>query len=165
FRLDEQPRVPLLGVVSRLADQKGIDIVVKAAESLLRHRTQLVVLGEGDPALHVALEELQARHPTQVGVRLAQDEQVAHEIYAGADMFLLPSRYEPCGLSQLYSLRYGTVPIVRATGGLADTVVDATPWTLTDGTATGFTFVAENTAALLETVERALTVYRERPRQ
>jgi starch synthase len=165
FGLDEAPRTPLLGVVSRLADQKGIDLVVKAADPLLRQDTQLVVLGEGDPALHQLLQELRARYPTRVGIALTQDEVLAHQIYAGADLFLMPSRYEPCGLSQLYSLRYGTVPVVRATGGLADTVVDATADALAKGTATGFAFLAETAAALGETVERALAMYRQTPPQ
>ena len=100
-----------------------------------------MVLGEGDPGYHRVLSSLQAGHPGQVAVQIGQDEKLAHQIEAGADIFLMPSQYEPCGLNQLYSLKYGTVPVVRATGGLANTVVDATDRNLAEGTATGFVFV------------------------
>jgi starch synthase len=163
YRLPERPRTPLLAVVSRLAYQKGIELVCKAAEALLAGDAQLVVLGEGDPAYHRLLQDLRARHPDRVGITLDFDEPLAHQIEAGADLFLMPSLYEPSGLNQLYSLKYGTVPVVRATGGLADTITDCTPQTLADGTATGFTFVAQTPGALLETVQRALALYRERP--
>jgi starch synthase len=163
YGLAEQPRTPLLGMVSRLVDQKGVDLVIRAADALIAQETQLVVLGEGDPAYHQSLRNLQSRHPGRVAVSLCQDEKLAHCIEAGADIFLMPSQYEPCGLSQLYSLKYGTVPVVRATGGLADTVVDATDPTLAAGTATGFSFIPITPAALLATVQRALELYRGRP--
>src|SRR5262249_55850279 len=124
---------------------------------------QLVVLGEGDPKYHRMLIDLQARHPDRLGLCLGFDETLAHQIEAGADIFLLPSEYEPSGLKQLYSLKYGTVPLVRATGGLADTIVDATEANLASGRATGFTFLANYAAAFLSAVERAFDLYRRRP--
>ncbi len=163
YSLAHQPRTPLIGIVSRLVDQKGLDLVGKTADDLLRQDVQLVVLGEGDPTYHGMLLDLRNRYPRQVGVTLAQDEKLAHQIEAGADLFLMPSQFEPCGLSQLYRLKYGTVPVVRQTGGLADTVVDCTAQTLAAGTATGFVFIPYTPAALLATVQRALELYQSRP--
>jgi len=166
YRLPEKPKVPLLGIVSRLVEQKGIHLVGKTAESWLTSSArsdgvQLVVLGEGDPLYHRMLQDLQARHPDRVGLTLGFDEVLAHQIEAGADIFLMPSEYEPSGLNQLYSLKYGTVPVVRATGGLADTIVDATPENLAAGRATGFSFVANYAGAFLSALERALDCYRQ----
>lgn len=161
FGLNVEARTPLFGLVSRLVDQKGLDLVGKVAENLLRKKTQLVVLGMGAPAYHEMLLKLREKYPRQVGVRLALDEKLAHQIEAGADAFLMPSQFEPCGLNQLYSLKYGTVPMVRAVGGLADTVVDASPKNLEAGTATGFMFQAYTPAAFLETIDRALLMYHE----
>jgi starch synthase len=163
YRLPEKPRTPLLALISRLVDQKGLDLVGKIARDLLRLDTQLVVLGMGDPAYHRMLADLQGRYPTQVGITLAQDEVLAHQIEAGADIFLMPSQFEPCGLNQLYSLKYGTVPVVRMTGGLADTVVDSTVQSLAAGTATGFSFLPYTPAAFLTAIQRALELYRGRP--
>jgi starch synthase len=170
YRLPEKPKVPLLGIVSRLVEQKGIHLVGKTAESWLTSSNpsdgaQLVVLGEGDPVYHRMLQDLQARHPDRVGVTLGFDEVLAHQIEAGADIFLMPSEYEPSGLNQLYSLKYATVPVVRATGGLADTIVDATPENLAAGRATGFSFIANYAGAFLSAVERALDCYRLHPDQ
>jgi len=163
YGLPEKPHTPLLGMVSRLVDQKGLDLLTQGARELMQHDLQLVVLGEGDPTYHAMLLDLRGRFPGRVGVTIAQDEKLAHQVEAAADIFLMPSQFEPCGLSQLYSLKYGTVPLVRATGGLADTVVDATPENLQAGTATGFAFLPYTPAALLETVHRALCVYCEQP--
>jgi starch synthase len=163
YGLAEEPRTPLLGMVSRLVDQKGLDLVVPAAAELVKLGAQLVVLGQGDPKYEKLLTRLQKALPRQVAVTLAHDETLAHQIEAGADVFLMPSRYEPCGLSQLYSLKYGTVPLVRATGGLVDTVTDATPANLAAGTATGFSFIPYAPESLLETAGRALQLYREEP--
>ena len=163
FHLAEEPRTPVLGIVSRLVDQKGFDLVGKTADAMLQQHTQLIVLGQGDPTYHKMLTALRNRYPQQVGVSFALDECLAHLIEAGADLFLMPSQYEPCGLNQLYSLKYGTVPVVRATGGLADTVTDATPETLQNGTATGFSFVPYTPAALLSAVTRGLDLYRHDP--
>jgi starch synthase len=163
FGLPEKPRTPLLALISRLVDQKGLDLLGKIAPGLLRLETQLVVLGVGDPAYDRMLLDLKGRYPTQVGVALAQDEALAHQIEAAADIFLMPSQFEPCGLNQLYSLRYGAVPVVRMTGGLADTVVDSTVQTLAAGTATGFSFIPYTPAAFLTAIQRALELYRGRP--
>jgi starch synthase len=161
FGLPVQPATPLLGLVSRLVEQKGLSLVARAAEGFLSDGSQLVVLGEGDAAYHRMLLDLRERYPERVGLTLAFDEPLAHQIEAGADIFLMPSQYEPSGLNQLYSLKYGTVPVVRATGGLADTITDCTPETLAAGTATGFTFLAYTPAVFLETVRRALALHRE----
>jgi starch synthase len=158
-----QPDTPVLGVIARLADQKGIDLIVPAAQSFLSQGAQLVVLGNGEQRYHQMLTALQDRFPRQVGLTLGFDEKLAHLIEAGSDLFLMPSLYEPSGLNQLYSLRYGTLPVVRATGGLADTVVDANPTTLANGTATGFRFIPYAVEPFLEAIGRALTMYRSRP--
>jgi starch synthase len=164
FGLDVQPRTPLFGVVSRLASQKGLDLLEALAPDLLRGESvQLVVLGQGDKRHHDALARLREQFPRQVGVRFELNEALAHQIEAGADAFLMPSQYEPCGLNQLYSLRYGTVPVVRATGGLADTVVDATDANLEAGRATGFTFVPFNVPSFRTAIDRCLRLYRDRP--
>jgi starch synthase len=163
YGLPEEPRTPLLGMVSRLVDQKGLDLLGQVVPAMLQQHTQLVVLGQGDPHYERMLHGLRERYPRQVGITLAQDEPLAHRIEAGADMFLMPSLFEPCGLSQLYSLKYGTVPIVRATGGLCDTVADATPERLAAGTATGFAFVPDAPAVFLQAIERALALYRNDP--
>jgi starch synthase len=163
YGLTEQPATPLLGMVARLVDQKGLDLVGKAAEPLLQQGVQLVLLGEGEAAYHRMFLALRSRFPDRVGVVFGFDDALAHQIEAGADVFLMPSQYEPAGLNQLYSLRYGTVPVVRATGGLADTITDYTPRTAEAGTATGFCFVPYTPAALLRTVGRALELYRGAP--
>jgi starch synthase len=164
YGLPELPRAAVLGMVARLVEQKGIDLVCKAADMLLKdERVQLVILGEGDAIYHRILSELRSRFPDRLGVVFGFDEALAHQIEAGADMFLMPSQYEPAGLNQLYSLKYGTVPVVRATGGLADTITDTRPETLAARTATGFTFIAFTPAALLGAVERALDMYRNQP--
>src|SRR5439155_19714751 len=123
-----------------------------AAETLLTQDVQLAILGEGDPTYHRQLTNLRERFPERVGLTLGFDEALAHQIEAGADLFLMPSLYEPSGWNQRYSMKYGTVPVVRATGGLADTVVDCTPQTLAADRATGFSFVALTADALRETV-------------
>ncbi len=164
FQLPQNPDAPVLGLVARLVGQKGIDIVLSAARGFLDLGCQLIVLGDGDQEYHDQLQVLRDRNPTQVGLYLGFNETIAHVIEAGSDLFLMPSRYEPCGLNQLYSLKYGTPPVVRATGGLADTVVNATEENLADNRATGFAFYEYTAHALYETVRWALTLYRERPR-
>jgi starch synthase len=124
---------------------------------------QLIVLGEGDPAYHQMLQAIQRRFPRHVGLTLAFDEPLAHVVEGGSDIFLMPSLFEPSGLNQLYSLKYGTVPVVRACGGLADTIMDCTPETLANGTATGFSFVAFTGQAFQATVQRAVQMYRSQP--
>ena len=155
--------VPLLGVVSRLVHQKGIDLVLSIAPRLLEFPVQLVVQGTGERAIEERLRALSREHPASVQVRIAFDEGLAHRIEAGADLFLMPSRFEPCGLNQMYSQRYGTPPVVCATGGLADSVVDCTPTSLAARTATGFVFYPAIEGALLGAIRRAVTLYRDPP--
>jgi len=158
--LPESPRIPIIAQVGRLADQKGWDMVI---EVLRRWATEMdvqwAILGTGEPYYHELLGQLSREFPFRVAARLEFSDELAHRIEAGADMFLMPSRYEPCGLNQLYSLKYGTVPVVRATGGLVDTVTDTTPETLAQGTATGFSFEALSTSMLDATLRRAVDTY------
>jgi starch synthase len=149
--------VPLLGVVSRLAHQKGIDLILELIDSLIALPAQLAVLGTGDAALEQALHDAARRYPGRVAFAPRLDEALAHQIEAGADIFLMPSRFEPCGLNQMYSQLYGTVPIVRRTGGLADTVAP-----VTGRSGTGFLFDDATPEALLAVIKRAVTTFRHR---
>jgi starch synthase len=160
--LAERPEVPLFAQIGRLDPQKGWDLLAQLAEPLLERDVQLVVLGEGQLVYHALIEDLAARHPGKFWAYLGFHEELAHQIYAGADIFLMPSLFEPCGLSQLYSLAHGTVPIVRSTGGLADTVVDTTSATLADGTANGFVFSEPSELAIRQTIERTLALWPDR---
>lgn len=164
YKLPLEPKKPLLGVVARLVSQKGIDLILSAAPGFLDLGCQMVFLGEGDPEYHNELLQFRDKHPEQVGVFLGYDEGLAHQIEGGADLFLMPSRYEPSGLNQLYSMKYGTPPVVRSTGGLADSVVGATQETLNAGTATGFSFGEYTANALYQTIKWAVTLYRDRPK-
>lgn len=161
-RLPVRPEVPLVGMVTRLDDQKGLDLIADVAEEFLSEDVQFVVLGTGQPKYHTLLEDLDQRFAKKMGLNLRFDDGLAHRIYAGADLFLMPSRYEPCGLNQLISMKYGTVPVVRATGGLADTIVDCTPDSLAAGAATGFSFEAYKPDALLACIRRALQLWPQR---
>ena len=159
--LPREADAPLVGMIGRLDDQKGFDLVAKVIpEWVAKADVQWAMLGQGEPKYHRLFENLAERFPQKVAVRLERSEELAHRIEAGADMFLMPSRYEPCGLNQMYSLKYGTVPIVRETGGLADTIVDANEQTLGSGTANGFSFVENKPQALSETLTRACNTYR-----
>lgn len=158
--LDPDADAPLMVIVSRLTEQKGLDLLLQALPELVAQGAQLAVQGTGDMALETAFAQAARRHPGRVAARIAYDEASAHQMVAGADMILLPSRFEPCGLTQLYGLRYGTVPVVRRVGGLADTVVDASAAALANDTATGFVFGPETADALAGAVERAIAVYR-----
>ena len=160
--LEPAPDRPLFGVVSRLTHQKGLDLVLTLGEGITRLPAQLVILGNGEKELESGFRELAERHPEQVAVRIGFDEGLAHRIEAGADAFLMPSRFEPCGLNQMYSLRYGTPPVVRATGGLADTVVDVGPATLADGSANGFVVAGDTAHDLWLALERAAASWRDR---
>jgi starch synthase len=158
--LAERPRVPLIGVVSRLNQQKGIDIILAALSRLLDLDAQMVVLGSGDRAAEAYLHVRSQYGGDRFRARIGFDESLAHRIEAGADLFLMPSRFEPCGLNQMYSQRYGTLPIVRATGGLNDTVDNYDPVT---GGGTGFKFQDLNVDSLVATVRWAIETYREHP--
>lgn len=162
YGLLEDETIPLLGFVGRLVEQKGIDLILRALPKLLSEKVQVVFLGQGDEDYEHALQKLASRYPHQMGLSIRYDEQLAHGIQAGADIFLMPSRFEPCGLTQLYALRYGTVPVVRRTGGLSDTVVDATEENLRRGRATGFIFTEPTPSALLAAIRRALALYHQR---
>ncbi|MBI4888232.1 MAG: glycogen synthase GlgA [Acidobacteria bacterium] len=151
---------PLVAMISRLVDQKGFDLVTQIADELPRLDASFVLLGTGEPRYEALWRGLAARHPGRIGARIGFDEALAHRIEGGADLFLMPSRFEPCGLNQMYSLRYGTVPVVRATGGLYDTVQNVDSAT---GRGTGFTFDAYSADALLAALRRALETYRNRP--
>ncbi|HSQ75843.1 MAG TPA: glycogen synthase, partial [Bacteroidota bacterium] len=154
--LPYQERTPVIGIISRLADQKGFDLIGGILDNLMQLHVQLVVLGTGEKKYHDLFEKAAKHHPQQVGISLTFNNELAHLIEAGSDMFLMPSRYEPCGLNQIYSMRYGTVPVVRATGGLDDTVEEFHP---SAGTGTGFKFSEYTSDALLKTVQRAVAVY------
>ena len=141
-----------------MTEQKGIDLIAGVMQDWVQTAdVQWVVLGTGDRKYEQFLTTLAERYPQKVAVRLQFSEALAHRIEGGADMFLMPSHFEPCGLSQLYSLKYGTVPVVRATGGLADTIIDATPEALSAGAANGFSFREYSVLALAETLRRAWT--------
>ena len=156
----ESVNKPLVGIVSRFADQKGFDLIAEAAPDLLAEDVTIVALGAGEPKYEMMFEELAKMYPETVGVKVAYDNVIAHKIEAGADLFLMPSRYEPCGLNQIYSLKYGTVPVVRATGGLDDTIEAFDPET---GQGTGFKFQLYDSAALLGAAREALAMFRNDP--
>jgi starch synthase len=161
------PRItdqPLIAMIGRLADQKGFDLVAKLIPQWApASAAQWVILGTGEPHFHQLFTELAQKFPDKLALRLAFSNELAHRIEAGADIFLMPSRYEPCGLNQLYSLKYGTVPVVHATGGLADTVTHLTDESLAAGTATGFCFEQYTTIALADALERACRAFSNRP--
>jgi starch synthase len=154
--LPAEGKPPLVGVISRLTAQKGVDLIQLIFHELMERDIQMVILGNGEPRYEEFFAEAAARFPKKVAVRLGFDEALAHRIEAGADLFLMPSLYEPCGLNQMFSLKYGTIPIVRAVGGLKDTVED---YNADNGTGTGFVFVPYEPQALLQTIDRALRVY------
>lgn len=161
FGLHERADVPLFAMVSRLTEQKGADLVAAYAEELIAAPAQLVVIGTGAQATEQAFRSLAREHAGRIGVHVGFDEALAHLAEAGADLFLMPSRFEPCGLNQMYSQRYGTVPIVGATGGLLDSVVDCTEATLADGSASGFHVRPLDAGGLRSAVARALAAYRD----
>jgi starch synthase len=153
---------PLFGAVTRLTSQKGLDLLLAALPGLLETGACLVLLGSGDSALEAGFRAAGRAYPGRVGVEIGYDEGLSHLIIGGSDSILVPSRFEPCGLTQLYALRYGAPPVVRRTGGLADTVVDATAAAMADGTATGFVFDDETPEALLGAARRAVALYADR---
>jgi starch synthase len=159
FGLPAQEEIPLIGAISRLDEQKGIDLIAPIIEELMRLGLQFVLLGTGKEKYHLLFENFNKKYPQQVGLKIGFDNALAHKIEAGADMYLMPSHYEPCGLNQIYSLKYGTVPIVRATGGLDDTIRDYSPM---NEKANGFKFKDYSAPGLLDAIQRALKVYRDR---
>lgn len=164
--LRDEARVPLVGIVSRLADQKGWDLIIPLLVQWLESReVQWAILGTGETRYEMQLQKLAENYPTKVGLRLEFSEQMAHRIEAGSDMFLMPSRYEPCGLNQLYSLKYGSVPIAHSTGGLVDTIRDASAEHLQQQAATGFRFEDYSLDGLERTLNRAIGFYLHNPSQ
>jgi len=156
FNLEYDETVPLIGAISRLVDQKGFDLVLEAMDDLMKLNLQFVLLGSGDPKIEKKFESYQKKHAAKMGVFFGFDDELAHLIEAGSDMFLMPSRYEPCGLNQMYSMRYGTIPIVRSTGGLDDTVED-----FAAGKGTGVKFEKYDAKELVKAVQRALKIYQQ----
>ncbi len=151
--------IPVIGLISRLTDQKGLDILTAALPEILKLDLQLVILGTGEPKYHKLMPQLQKKYPKKLGINLKFDAMLAELIYAGSDLFLMPSRYEPCGLGQLISFKYGTVPIVRQTGGLADTVRE---FDLKTRAGEGFVFEKYESQALVAAVQRAVSVFRQK---
>ena len=156
YHLPDRDDVPLIAITSRFVAQKGIDLVMAIAEGILHLDTQLIVLGEGEQRFHDFFEWLLRKYPDRMGVYIGYNNDLAHKIMAGADMFLMPSHFEPCGLTQIYSLKYGTLPIVRLTGGLADTIRDGV---------NGFTFFDYTPHFFYESVRRACDVFKHRKGQ
>ncbi len=155
---DEQ--IPLIGLVGRLAAQKGLDILAEIFESLLSMDIRLILLGSGEEKYHSLLQKIARKYRGKISVNFGYNEELAHRIYASADMFLMPSHYEPCGLGQLISLRYGTVPIIRKTGGLSDTIEEFDPLS---GDGNGFTFTEYSGKSLLQAIKRACYIYQHKP--
>ncbi len=151
------PERPVFGLISRLVDQKGIDLVLDCLPEMLKLPLQVVLLGSGDKVFEESLQQLIETYSQKIAIRIGYDEALAHLIEAGVDIFLMPSRFEPCGLNQMYSQRYGTIPIVRKTGGLADTVADALP----DNIASGIVFNTADAGALMEAIKRSLWLFKD----
>lgn len=154
--LPHREQAPLIGIITRLDDQKGLDLIAVAADDIFSLDIQMVVLGTGNKKYHDLLRKLETRYPDKLKALLTYDNEMAHWIEAGADIYLMPSRYEPCGLNQLYSLKYGTPPVVRATGGLADTIKDVDE---TTGSGTGFVFEKYDPEEMLGALKRAVSMY------
>lgn len=159
FGLDNETTAPLFSVISRLSEQKGLDLALDALPGILDRGAHFVMLGSGDPALESRYRDLANRYPDRVGVQFGFDESLAHHIQAGADATLVPSRFEPCGLTQLCAMRYGTLPIVSKTGGLADTVIDANDAAIAAGCATGFQFAPVTVEKLSDALDRATALF------
>jgi starch synthase len=157
FKLRGSDEFPVIGMISRLADQKGFDILAEALDNLMKLGLYLIILGTGDAKYEKQFTALGKKYPSRLGVKIAFDNVLAHKIEAGSDMFLMPSKYEPCGLNQMYSLKYGTIPVVRATGGLDDTIKEFNPETQKGN---GFKFKAYSSSDLIKAVKRAIDVYK-----
>ncbi len=159
LRLPVNAKIPVFGLIGRLVEQKGIDLIIDCLAEILAMPVQLAFLGSGDKNVEQRLQNLAQLYPGKIALTIGYNEALAHLIEAGSDIFLMPSRFEPCGLNQMYSQRYGTIPVVRKTGGLADTVVDTLPETIANNTATGIVFNEATASSLLEAVKRALVLY------
>lgn len=161
--LPQRAEIPLFGLVSRMSWQKGFDLIGACADRLLERDAQLVILGNGQPEYEELCRNLAARYPHKARAIIGYDESLAHQIEAGSDLFLMPSKFEPCGLNQMYSMAYGTLPIVRATGGLADSVIGVTTETLANGTATGFIFHDHEPEQFWQQLDRSLQLFADKP--
>jgi len=161
FGLPIAPEIPLIGFVSRFTEQKMADVILEALPFIVEQRAQFVAVGEGEPAFEAGFEQARERYGERIAAVIGYDEPLAHRLQAASDILLAPARFEPCGLTQLYALRYGTLPVVRRTGGLADTVVDATATSVADRSATGFVFDEPTCEAMNAALSRALGLYRE----
>ncbi|CAB1276727.1 glycogen synthase GlgA [Candidatus Nitrosacidococcus tergens] len=159
FHLPENKKIPMFGFIGRLVTQKGIDLIIKILPKIISEQIQIIFLGEGEEYYQSCLETLARKYPEKIGLSLGYSETLAHSIQAGVDIFLMPSYFEPCGLTQIYALRYGTIPIVHKVGGLADTIIDATPENLDRELATGFIFNNPTSSELLHAIERCLHLY------
>ncbi len=159
IKLPPSGQRPLVGMVTRMTPQKGFDLLVDALPRLMETDLQLAILGSGDPAMQDHFKKAEQRYPDQLRTIIGFDNALAHKIQAGCDMFLMPSRFEPCGLTQMYALKYGTVPVVRATGGLADTISEFDP---ESGRGNGFVFHEYRTEQLVAAFRRAVAIYRQR---
>ncbi|MFI5144217.1 MAG: glycogen synthase GlgA [Ignavibacteria bacterium] len=157
FKLEYNTEIPILGLISRIAEQKGFDLIEKIMKDLMNENLYFIILGTGDKYYHKFFESWRKKFPKKIGLHLGFSEEIAHLIEAGSDMFLMPSKYEPCGLNQMYSLRYGTIPIVRATGGLADTITEYKA-----GKGNGFLFEKYEPGAMLLAIKRAIKLYKNR---
>lgn len=157
FKLKDKKNTPVIGMISRLVDQKGFDLIADKIKDIMKLNIFLVILGTGDEKYHNLFKKIQKEYPDKVGIKLGFDNSLAHKIEAGSDIFLMPSKYEPCGLNQLYSLKYGTIPVVRATGGLDDTIKNFKPKT---GKGNGFKFSAYTSNAMLLKIKEAVKVYK-----
>jgi starch synthase len=162
FALPVDGQIPLFGLIGRLVEQKGVDLIIDCLPDMLSLPMQFVLLGSGDKLFEERLLDLALVYPDKMAVKFGYDEALAHRIEAGSDVFIMPSRFEPCGLNQMYSQRYGTLPIIRKTGGLADTVVDALPQSIADRTATGFVFNEASASSLLEAIKRVTILYNDK---
>lgn len=156
FNMEFDPKAPLIGMVTRLVEQKGIDLLIQAFPELMKMNLHLILLGFGEKEYHSKLESLAKKYPEKFALELKYDDELSHLIEGAADIFLMPSRFEPCGLNQLYSLKYGTIPVVRKTGGLADTVKEVN---LQKGTGTGFFFEEYKPSEMLKAISRAIAVF------
>ncbi|MBI3788521.1 MAG: glycosyltransferase, partial [Ignavibacteriales bacterium] len=157
FNIPYKEGIALIGGISRLVEQKGFDLVLEILDEMMKLNIHFILLGSGEKAVEKKFETMQKKYPHQMGVFFGFDNELAHLIEAGSDLFLMPSRYEPCGLNQMYSMRYGTIPVVRATGGLDDTVEDYAD----GGKGTGFKFEKYDAKEMLKAIHRALKIYQQ----